>query len=47
MGLDYIIEDVAMEKDFYNQLAKAYTAINNLTKAKAFKEKALQLQDTN
>ena len=47
MGLDYIIEDVAMKKDFYNQLAKAYTAINNLTKAKAFKEKALQLQDTN
>ena len=46
-GLDYIIEDTKMEADFYNQLSKAYTLLNNTTKAKAFSDKAKQLQSPN
>ncbi|WAC01119.1 hypothetical protein N7U66_13225 [Lacinutrix neustonica] len=43
-GLDYIIEDNKMEADFYNQLAKAYTSLNNLSKAKTFSDKAKKLE---
>ncbi|WP_295985730.1 tetratricopeptide repeat protein [uncultured Algibacter sp.] len=46
-GLDYIIEDTKMEADFYNQLSKAHTLLNNTTKAKAFSDKAKQLQSPN
>jgi len=46
-GLDYIIEDTKMEADFYNQLSKAYTLLNNTTKAKTFSDKAKQLQSSN
>lgn len=47
IGLDYIIDDVKMESDFYNQLSKAYTLLNNTAKAKTFSDKAKQLQNTN
>ncbi len=47
IGLDYIIEDVKMETDFYNQLSKAYTLLNNTAKAKTFSDKAKQLQPPN
>ena len=47
MGLDYIIEDNKMEIDFYKQLAKAYTANNNLSKAKTFTDKANKLEGSN
>ena len=43
MGIDYIIEDAKMEKDFYLQLSQAHLALNNLDKAKAFKTKASKL----
>ena len=33
--------------NFYNQLAKAYTATNNLNKAKTFSDKAKKLQLSN
>ncbi|WP_281847403.1 tetratricopeptide repeat protein [Olleya namhaensis] len=46
-GLDYIIEDTKMEIDFYKQLAKAYTANNNLSKAKTFTDKANKLEGSN
>ena len=46
-GLDYIIEDTKMEIDFYTQLSKAYTLLNNTTKAKMFSDKATQLQNLN
>jgi tetratricopeptide (TPR) repeat protein len=39
-GLDYIIEDVKMEIDFYNQLSLAYELDNNITKAQTFTKKA-------
>ncbi|RAJ17941.1 tetratricopeptide repeat protein [Olleya aquimaris] len=47
MGLDYIIEDTKMEIDFYKQLAKAYTATNNFSKAKTFSDKAKKLEGLN
>ncbi len=46
-GLDYIIDDTKMEKDFYNQLSKAHTLLNNTTKAKTFSDKAKQLESSN
>mgnify|MGYP000459605097 FL=1 len=46
-GLDYIIEDTKMEADFYNQLSKAHTLLNNTTKAKAFSDKAKKLETPN
>lgn len=46
-GLDYIIDDTKMEADFYNQLSKAYTLLNNTTKAKTFSDKAKQIQSSN
>ncbi len=47
IGLDYIIDDVKMESDFYNQLSEAYTLLNNTVKAKTFSDKAKQLENTN
>jgi predicted Zn-dependent protease len=46
-GLDYIIDDIQMEVDFYNQLSIAYTLLNNETKAKTFSDKAKQLETPN
>lgn len=46
-GLDYIIEDTKMEADFYKQLSKAYTGLNNLAKAKTFSDKAKKLEIPN
>ena len=47
VGVDYIIEDPKMEIDFYKQLAKAYTATNNFSKAKTFTDKAKKLEGLN
>jgi len=46
-GLDYIIDDTKMEADFYKQLSKAYTLLNNTNKAKTFSDKAKQIQSPN
>jgi len=46
-GLDYIIDNNKMEVDFYKQLSKAYTALNNLEKAKTFSDKAKALELSN
>ncbi|MEP3837348.1 MAG: tetratricopeptide repeat protein [Algibacter sp.] len=46
-GVDYIVDDTKMEADFYNQLSKAYTLLNNTTKAKAFSDKAKQIHPQN
>lgn len=46
-GLDYIIDDPKMEADFYMQLNIAHTGLNNLSKAKTFKDKALKLAPSN
>jgi len=47
IGLDYIIDDNKMEADFYNQISKAYTLLNNTVKAKAFSDRANQIQSPN
>ena len=44
-GLDWIIDDTKMETDFYSQLSKAYTLLNNTEKAKTFSDKAKQLEN--
>lgn len=44
VGLDYIIDDNKMEADFYNQISKAYTLLNNTVKAKTFSDRAKQIQ---
>lgn len=46
-GIDFVIDDTKMEKDFYNQLSVAYSALNNTTKAKTFSDKAKQLETPN
>ncbi len=46
-GLDYIIADTKMEADFYYQISKAYTLLNNTVKAKTFTDKAKQIQSPN
>lgn len=46
-GFDYIIENPKMEMDFYKQLSIAYTLENNNDKAKAFLDKAKQLEASN
>ncbi|GAA3631158.1 hypothetical protein GCM10022397_15830 [Flavivirga jejuensis] len=47
IGLDYIIDDTKMETDFYSQLSKAYTLLNNTAKAKTFSDKVKQLESSN
>jgi len=42
-GVDYIIDDVIMEVDFYRQLSIAYKLNNNITKSNAFSKKAEDL----
>lgn len=44
IGIDYIIEDVKMESDFYQQLGEAYTGRGNIAKATTFLEKAKSLK---
>lgn len=46
-GLDYIIDDIKMETDFYTQLSVAYTLLNNPAKAKLFSDKIKQLKTPN
>lgn len=46
-GLDFVLDDPQMEFDFYNQLNVAYTAKNDLKKAKIYSDKAAQIQLSN
>lgn len=46
-GLDFILDDPQMEYDFYTQLNFAFTAQNDLKKAKMYAEKASQIQLSN
>jgi tetratricopeptide (TPR) repeat protein len=39
-GLDYLVDDVQMEAEFYTQLSLAYELNNNISKAQAFSKKA-------
>lgn len=42
-GLDYVVDDVKMEIDFYKQLSLAYQLDNNITKSQTFAKKAEEL----
>lgn len=42
-GLDYVIEDPIMERDFYEQLSLAYQQLNNTEKATQYAKKAKDL----
>ena len=44
LGLDFVIENPKMGRDFYLQLSKAHNTLNNAKKAKFFEQKAQQLQ---
>ena len=46
-GLDYIIDDVKMEIDFYTQLSLAYQLDNNTTKSQLYAKKAEALTKGN
>lgn len=43
-GLDYIFDDPKMERDFYEQLSKAYTKKKDIKKANLYSKKALEVQ---
>ncbi len=40
MGLDFLVENPQMERDFYLQLSQAYKLVNNNAKSRAFAKKA-------
>lgn len=46
-GLDWIVDDIKMESDFYIQLSNAYMKLNNTEKAKTFSDKAKKLEIQN
>lgn len=46
-GLDFVLDDPQMERDFYHQLNLAYTAKGDSKKAKAFADKANQIPLSN
>ena len=46
-GIDYLLDDTKMEKDFYEQLRIAYTLKGDSKKANLFAKKALELKASN
>lgn len=47
MGLEFVLDDPKMERDFYEQLSKAYDFLGNTKKAAAFREKAASINLSN
>lgn len=45
IGVDYIIDDIKMEKDFYIQLSIAHRLLNNISKAETFAKRAKALEN--
>lgn len=43
-GLDFVIDDLKLEAEFYRQLAVAYSGLNEENKAAGFRERAAQLE---
>ncbi len=42
-GIDYVVDDTLMEKDFYQQLSLAYEQLNNVKKAQEYAKKVKDL----
>ena len=47
LGLDYLLDNAKLEKNFYEQLAIAHTAMGNTLKAANFTKKAAAILDSN
>ena len=47
IGLDYLFDNAELEKEFYEQLAVAYTGLGNTIKAANFAKKAAEILDSN
>lgn len=47
MGLDFLLDDPKMEKDFYIQLSEAYSETGKLEKAQEYEQKASNIQISN
>ena len=44
VGIDFVIDDIVLEADFYNQLSKSYKGLNNKNEALKYKQKAEKLR---
>jgi len=44
IGMDYIIDDLKMESDFFDQIGEAYLKMGDQTKASEYKERSFQLK---
>lgn len=47
MGVDFLLDDPKMEKDFYEQLSKAYTQKGDSKKANFYAKKASEINESN
>ena len=47
IGLDYLFDNAELEKEFYEQLAVAYTGLGNTIKAANYAKKAAEILDSN
>lgn len=47
IGIDYVIENITLEADFYEQLSISYEGLNNKTEALKYMQKANQLRQKN
>lgn len=47
MGIDFLLEDPKMEKDFYDQLSKAYSLQGDIKKASYYTQKAKEINFSN
>ena len=46
MGLDYIIDNKELQRDFYRELSTAYSLRGNIIESEAFTNKAIELEKT-
>jgi hypothetical protein len=46
MGLDYIIDNRKLERDFYRELSTAFRLRGNIIESEAFTNKAIELEKT-
>ncbi|MFH4969200.1 tetratricopeptide repeat protein [Gaetbulibacter sp. M240] len=47
MGVDFVVDNPKMTRDFYSEMSKSYTLLNNMAKAKTFSDKAKQIPESN
>jgi len=47
LGIDFVIDNTAMEADFYEQLSKSYEGLKQKSEALKYKQKAVDLRNQN